>query len=236
MNKILDKNRQMKDSEVEWIGYIPENWNIVNIKFIFSSITEKNKFLQSQNVLSLVKDIGVIPYSEKGDIGNKCSEDITRYNLVRPNDIVMNSMNVIIGSVGKSKYIGVVSPVYYVLRVRDEQNSFVNYYENVFKTRMFQQSLKGYGNGILEHRMRIPIHNLNKVNIPLPHLNEQQAIANYLDEQVLKIDELIAEQKQAIQSWKAYKESLITEKVTKGLSQSIEMKESGIEWIGEIPK
>ena len=70
----------------------------------------------------------------------------------------------------------------------------------------------------------------------IPPLSEQQAIANYLDEQVGKIEELIVEQKQAIENWKAYKQSLITEKVTKGLNPNVEMKDSGIEWIGEIPK
>ena len=226
---------KMKDSGVDWIGEIPNDWELSNIKTVFQTVTKKNKPVISHNVLSLMKDIGVIPYLEKGDVGNKCSEDISRYTVVNPNDIVMNSMNVIIGSVGKSNYHGVLSPVYHVLRIRDRNANFVNYYDNLFKTRSFQKSLKGYGNGILEHRMRIPIGNLNKVKIPMPPIHEQQAIANYLDEHVGKIVGLISEQKQAIEKWKEYKQSLITETVTKGLNPEVEMKDSGIEWIGEIP-
>ncbi len=114
-----------------------------------------------------MKDVGVIPYEEKGNVGNKKSEDITRYKIVRPNDIVVNCMNVIIGSVGLSRYTGCLSPVYYVLRRRSEQND-PRYLNLVFQTKPFQQSLVRIGNGILAHRMRIPMELLKCELLPLP--------------------------------------------------------------------
>jgi type I restriction enzyme S subunit len=230
-----EEPRKMKDSGVEWIGKIPEDWKIQNLKSILAERNENNKPVKTDFILSLTNDRGVIPYSEKGDIGNKSKDDLTGYKLAYPNDIVLNSMNVIIGSVGLSKYYGAVSPVYYMLYPRSGVDS-VRYYNYIFQTRVFQEGLKGYGNGIMEHRLRIPMTNLNTVMLPYPSAEEQQAIANYLDSKVSQIDDIIEKTKQSIEDYKKYKQSLITETVTKGLNPDVEMKDSGIEWIGEVPK
>ena len=228
-------NREMKDSGVEWVGKIPEEWDIQRLKNILIERKENNKPQKTDNILSLMKDRGVIPYSEKGDVGNKSKTDLTQYKLAYPGDIVLNSMNVIIGSVGLSKYFGAVSPVYYMLRPRNSEY-FVEYYNYIFQTKVFQKSLIGYGNGIMEHRMRIPMNNLNNVLLPIPPGREQQKIAAFLDDKVAHIDNIIEETKKSIENLKAYKQSLITETVTKGLDPNVEMKDSGIEYIGKIPK
>lgn len=235
----------MKNSGIEWIGEIPKDWNIAPLKSIFKERKEKNYPIKTKEILSLTIDRGVIPYSEKGGGGNKAKEDLTAYKLTYPNDIVLNSMNVIAGAVGLSKYFGAVSPVYYTL-YGDEKINCTSYFNDIFQTQAFQKSLLGLGNGIMMKesstgklntiRMRIPMEKLKSVMLPVPPLHEQQAIANYLDEQVGKIDELITEQRIAIEKWKEYKQSLITETVTKGLNPDVEMKDSGIEWIGKIPK
>ncbi|MBV1820160.1 restriction endonuclease subunit S [Anaerosalibacter bizertensis] len=227
--------RAMKDSGIDWIGEIPEGWKIQNLKSILRERNELNNPVKTDFVLSLTNDRGVIPYSEKGDIGNKAKEDLTKYKLVYPNDIVVNSMNVIIGSVGLSKYFGVVSPVYYMLYVRKEEDS-IYYYNYLFQTKELQIKLKGYGNGIMEHRLRIPMINLNKVHLPYPPQFQQKAIADFLDKKVSEIDNIISKTKKVIEEYKKYKQSLITEVVTKGLDKTSPMKDSGIEWIGEIPE
>lgn len=229
-------NKDMINSGIDWINYIPSDWGLKRLGAIFEYVNKKNSNREETNILSLMKDIGVIPYSEKGAVGNNASESIERYFLVEPNDIVMNSMNVIIGSVGKSNYFGCLSQVYHVLRVREKDDSFVDYYDYLFATRDFQRKLVGYGNGILEHRMRIPMSKLKTVLLPKPLFIEQQAIANFLDDKTQKIDELINLQETAIERLEEYKQSVITEAVTKGLDSNIEMKDSGIEWIGKIPK
>jgi len=227
-------NRKMKDSRVEWIGKVPEEWDVQRLKNILIERKENNKPQKTDNILSLMKDRGVIPYSEKGDIGNKSKTDLTQYKLAYPGDIILNSMNVIIGSVGLSKYFGAVSPVYYMLRPRLSKD-FVEYYNFVFQTEVFQKSLIGYGNGIMEHRMRIPMNNLNNVSLPVPPSYEQKAIAAFLDEKTSHIDNIIENTKKSIENLKAYKQSLITETVTKGLNTNVEMKDSGVEWVGRIP-
>lgn len=226
--------REMKDSGVQWISTIPESWEIKNIKSLLIERKEVNNPIKTDFILSLTKERGVIPYSEKGDVGNKSKEDYTGYKLAYPKDIVLNSMNIIIGSVGISNYFGAVSPVYYMLYPRKE-GDYVEYFNYVFQTREFQNNLKGYGNGIMEHRMRIQMNKLNTVLLPYPPVKTQNKIVNYLDKKVSQIDDIISKQKSIIEKYKAYKQSIITETVTKGLNKNVPMKDSGIEWIGEIP-
>lgn len=232
---VKELTRKMKDSGVDWIGEIPKDWKVQNLKSILEERNEMNNPIKTESILSLTNDRGVIPYSEKGDIGNKSKEDLSKYKLAYPNDIVVNSMNVIIGSVGLSDYFGATSPVYYMLYVRDNKDS-IHYYNYLFQTKEFQSKLVGYGNGIMEHRMRIPMLNLNKVHLPYPKSFEQRTIADFLDKKVSEIDNIIFKTKKAIEEYKRYKQSLITETVTKGLDENVQMKDSGIEWIGEIPE
>lgn len=238
--------RLMKNSGIQWIGDIPQNWKIQRLKTILKERIEKNEPIKTKNILSLTIHQGVIPISEKVGGGNKPKEDFTSYKLAYPNDIVLNSMNIIVGSVGLSKYFGCVSPVYYVLYSRDNEKYYVNYYNNIFQSSDFQRSLIGLGNGILIKksdngnlntiRMKIPMENLNNVILPLPPIEEQQRIANYLDEKCSKIDETIEKEKTIIEKLKEYKQSLITETVTKGVNPNVPLKDSGIDWIGSIPQ
>ncbi|WP_010233411.1 restriction endonuclease subunit S [Clostridium arbusti] len=228
-------NREMKDSGVEWIGEIPTDWKTKNLKSILAERKETNNPVKTDFILSLTNDRGVIPYTEKGDVGNKSKDDLTGYKLAQPNDIVLNSMNVVIGSVGLSKYYGAVSPVYYMLYPRKKEDS-VEYFNNIFQTKVFQNNLRGYGNGIMEIRMRIQMIKLNTVMLPYPSPQEQQKTADYLEKKVSEIDNIINQTTLSIEEYKKYKQSLITETVTKGLNSDVEMKDSGVEYIGEIPK
>lgn len=228
-------NRKMKDSGVEWIGEIPEGWRCKRLKAVLQERVEKNNPVQSTYILSLTNEKGVIPYEEKGNVGNKAKEDVSGYHLAYPDDIVLNSMNVVIGSVGLSKYYGCVSPVYYMLNKRDEGHD-IRYYNYIFQTSVFQQNLKGLGNGILEIRMRIPMSKLNVVMLPVPENKEQQRIADYLDTQTAAIDASIAKTQESIEEYKKLKQAVITQAVTKGIRPGRAMKDSGVEWIGDIPE
>ena len=187
-----------------------------------------------EQVLSVLRDIGVILYEEKGEIGNKRSEDITRYKIVRPDDLVVNSMNVIIGSVGLSKYTGCLSPVYYVLKPRREDVSS-GYYGRVFQLKLFQESLVRLGNGILAHRMRIPMEKLKAEHIPLPPLDEQQAIVRYLDHIDRRIRRYIRAKQRLLALLHEQKQAIIHQAVTRGLDASAPLKPSGVAWLGEVP-
>lgn len=227
--------QKMKYSGVEWIDEIPEDWDIKRLKAVLCERNESNNPIKTDYILSLTNDRGVIPYDEKGDVGNKSKEDLSGYKLAYLNDIVLNSMNVIIGSVALSKYYGCVSPVYYMLYPRNPMDD-VRYYNYIFQTKEFQSKLKGYGNGIMEIRMRIQMSKLNTVELPTPDATTQTRIADFLDDKCGKIDRYIEKQQQIIDKLKEYKQAVITEAVTKGLNPEVPMKDSGIEWIGMIPE
>ena len=210
--------RTMKDSGIEWIGDIPADWNIKRVKAVLCERNESNNPIQTDEILSLTNDRGVIPYEEKGDVGNKSKEDLTGYKLAYPGDIVLNSMNVFIGSVGLSSYFGCVSPVYYMLYPRNK-NDTVSFFNYLFQTKELQTKLHGYGNGIMEIRMRIQMSKLNSVQLPVPPSDVQHKIAAYLDRKCSQIDAIMARQKEVIEKLKAYKLSVITEAVTSTDSQ-----------------
>lgn len=235
----------LKDTEYEWIGSIPSHWELLKIKYVFWDRKENNNPIKTDNLISLTIDKGVIPHSEKTGGGNKPKEDLSKYKLVYPGDIVLNSMNVIAGAVGISKYFGVVSPVYYMLIPRNVDHSN-EYFHHLFRTETFQKSLYGLGNGILIKeneetgklntiRMRIPMDKLGNQFIPVPPPEEQKLISHYLDKKTEQIDSLIEKIQRKIELLKEQRTSLINQCVTKGLDPNVEMKDSGVEWIGEIP-
>ena len=234
----------MKDSGVAWINAIPKNWELKKIKYTLQNRNENNNPIRSRDILSLTAKQGVIPLNEREGGGNKPKEDYSAYKLAYPNDIVMNSMNVLSGSVGLSKYFGCVSPVYYMLRPINIHDD-VRYFNYIFQTTVFQRSLLGLGNGILMKesdngklntiRMRIPLDKLGNLFIPVPDSVTQKKISDYLDGIIPEIDVLLADIEKQIETLEEYKKSVITEAVTKGLDPDVEMKDSGIEWIGEVP-
>ena len=236
--------REMKDSRIPWLGEYPAAWSLKKIKYCLQERIEKNNPVRTTDILSLTAKQGVIPYDQKEGGGNKPKEDVSAYRLAYPGDIVMNSMNILSGSVGLSQYFGCVSPVYYMLRPLDAKED-VRYYNYIFQTTVFQRSLYGLGNGILIKesgngklntiRMRIPMDKFGGLFIPVASKSEQKIIADYLDKICAEIDALTADIQTQIDTLEQYKRSVITEAVTKGLNPDAEMKDSGIQWIGTMP-
>lgn len=225
--------RQMKDSGIEWIGKIPQDWDIERIQWHLEEVNEINNPIQTTYILSLNNKVGVIPYDDRDNMGNKAKDDYSQYKLAYPDTLVMNSMNVIIGSVGISKYFGCVSPVYYVFK--HNENTDLRYINYIFQCEKFQKELRKYANGILEIRLRISVHDTLRRCMPCPNLSEQKRIADYLDEKCTEIDNAISKTTASIEEYKKLKQSIITKAVTKGIRGNRPMKDSGIEWIGEIP-
>lgn len=233
-----------KDSGISWLGEYPSDWELKKIKYCLQERVEKNNPVRTTEILSLTAKQGVIPYDQKEGGGNKPKEDVSAYRLAYPGDIVMNSMNILSGSVGLSQYFGCVSPVYYMLRPWKAIED-VRYYNYIFQTTMFQRSLFGLGNGILIKesgngklntiRMRIPMDKFGGLFIPVAPIDEQKRIADFLDAKCAEIDALTADIQTQIDTLEQYKRSVITETVTKGLNPNAEMKDSGIQWIGRIP-
>lgn len=233
METVIRPETEMKDSGVQWISDIPNNWNVKPLYACLDEINQKNNPVVTTNILSLTNTDGVIPYSERGNQGNKSKENFEEYKVVYPDTIVANSMNILIGSVGLSQYEGCVSPVYYVYAAKPQVD--IRYMNYLFQMEPFQKRLRQFANGILEIRLRVSSHDILHQKVAVPAYDEQQAIADYLDETCSKIDEIIAEAKASIDEYKELKQSVIFEAVTKGLDKNVKMKDSGIEWIGEIP-
>ena len=225
---------EMKESGVQWIGDIPSDWNTKPLYACLDEINQKNNPVVTTNILSLTNTDGVIPYSERGNQGNKSKENFEEYKVVYPNTIVANSMNILIGSVGLSKYEGCVSPVYYVYMAKPQVD--IRYMNYLFQMEPFQKRSRQFANGILEIRLRVSSHDILHQKVAVPAYDEQQVIADYLDETCSKIDEIIAEAKASIDEYKELKQSVIFEAVTKGLDKNVEMKDSGNLAIGKIPK
>lgn len=223
----------MKDSGIEWIGEIPENWDIERLARHLMEINEKNFPIKTTNVLSLTNKLGVIPYEDKGNQGNKAKENYEEYKVAYKDTIIANSMNILIGSVGYSNYYGCVSPVYYVFKEKPKNNLyFLNY---IMQTPQFQKELRKYANGILEIRLRLSANDILKRIVAFPPLSEQDKIAAFLDEKCGAIDEIISKTEQSIEEYKKLKQSVITKAVTKGIRSNRPMQDSNIELIGEIP-
>ena len=168
-----------------WYGQYPSHWKLERLQNYLVEINESNNPVKSDNILSLTNKLGVVPYSEKGNQGNVAKENLEGYKLAYPDTIVCNCMNVLIGSVGISKYYGCVSPVYYVYKAKDNADlEFINY---VFQTVPFQKELRRYANGILEIRLRVSSSNILKREIPIPSKEEQVRIVKAIKNKEEKI-------------------------------------------------
>lgn len=213
VTKGLDPNTEMKDSGVEWIGEVPADWRISPIWSVLRQRKETNSQGEESFILSVIKDKGVVPYSQKGNVGNKAKEDLTGYMIARRGDIVFNSMNVIIGSVGLSSYDGAISPAYYA--VYPARNSVcIRYYDYVFQTRQFQYALRLIANGILEIRLKVNYRDFAHLKFPVPSREIQEKIADFLDERCAAIDKAVSRQEQLIEKLGEYRKSIIYHAVT----------------------
>lgn len=222
-----------RDSEVPWLHEIPEHWSVLRTKTIFKLITEPAPKNNNEELLSVYTEIGVKPRKELEERGNKASTT-DNYWRVKKNDIIVNKLLAWMGAIGISKYDGVTSPAYDVLRARIKIDP--DYYNYIFRGEKIRHELKRYSKGIMDMRLRLYFDQFGQIFLPLPPLPEQTAIANFLDKKTAEIKEFIALKEKTIELLKERKMAIINQAVTKGLDPTVEMKDSGIEWLGEIPK
>ena len=204
----------MSAEERQWFGNVPTSWTIGKMRSVVYERREKFNRNEELIILSLLKDVGVIPYSEKGDIGNKSKDDHTQYKVARKGDLVINSMNVIIGSVGISPYDGYISPAYYSFAPR--ANTCMGFVGYLCSTRKFQKAVRCYAKGIMEIRLRVSSYDFLSMPIPLPPLPEQKAIVAYLDVETGRIDKAIAAEEKMIALLQERREIVINEAVGSG--------------------
>ena len=235
----------MKQSGIDWIGEIPDDWKIEKFGHVLKERNEKNNPIISTERLSVSIDIGVTLYSDKTTNLDRFKDDFSQYKIAHEGDLVMNSMNVIVGSEGISPYFGCVSPAYYTYYCDDEEFNSARYCDYLFKTKSLKKFLRAIGKGIYAIdrgddkvntcRLKVSRMDMKNLLIPLPPKATQQRIAEYLDSKCAQIDSIIEESRKSIEEYKAWKQSVIFEAVT-GKNLNCKKKDSGIEWIGEIPE
>ncbi|MCX2562989.1 restriction endonuclease subunit S [Acetobacter thailandicus] len=222
-----------QDVKISWCEELPSHWTTQPIRNLFTESRRKNGAGKNKDYLSLMANRGIIPYSEKGDVGNKMPADLSGCKLVDVDDFVLNSMNFGIGSFGVSSLKGVCSSVYVILKANNPAS--IRYYERIFQHPQFQTFSQSLGNGILAHRCAIGWDELKNSHFPVPPVEEIQAIAAFLDGKCTTIDEAVRIKEEQIRLLAERRQILIQQAVIRGLNPDAPMKDSGIDWIGQIP-
>ncbi|NUF33611.1 restriction endonuclease subunit S [Acinetobacter oleivorans] len=226
------KYAEYKDSG-EWLGEIPLHWDIQPTKRFFRLVAEPAPDNNDYELLSVYTEIGVKPRKELEQKGNKASTT-DGYWLVKKGDIVVNKLLAWMGAVGYSEYDGVTSPAYDILRPTKKLNP--KFYHYLFRTKIANMEFKRWSRGIMEMRLRLYFDELGRISMPFPTFEEQNQIVDFLDHETAKIDTLIAKQEKLVELLKEKRQAVISHAVTKGLNPNAPMKDSGVEWLGEVPE
>ncbi len=227
--------REMKDSGVPWIGEIPKEWTVRRIKTLFSERAELSE-TGKETLMSVSEYYGVDSRAShiEEDEHLSRSESLIGYKKCYPGDIVSNIMLAWKGSLGVARQAGIVSPAYCVYKPATEV--FPMYYHYLFRTSLYTWQFKCYSKGIIDSRLRLYSPFFYDIPALIPPITEQRHIADFLDAKCAEIDSILEKTRASIEEYKKLKQSVITEAVTKGIRGERPMKDSGVEWIGEMPE
>lgn len=222
----------MKDSGIAWLEVIPTSWNVERGKNVLSLCNRAIR--DNDEVVTCFRDGEVILRKLRRVEGFTMSDKEIGYQGINKGDIVIHGMDGFAGAMGVSKSTGKGSPVLVVCNPKyDAIPQYIIYYLRILA---MTDVFIALATGIRERSCDLRWSKISNLEFVLPSAQEQRAIADYLDRKCGEIDELISLQEKMIEELKAYKQSVITEAVTKGLNPDVPMKDSGIEWIGEIPE
>ena len=226
----MQRYEAYRDSGVEWIGEIPEGWEVVNLSALATQRKRKNIGSIEGNVLSLsygrikrriIDNSGLLP------------ESFETYNVIEPGDIVLRLTDLqndqVSLRVGRSDERGIITSAYCTL---NPNNVDSRYLFDILACFDYQKGFYGLAGGV---RQGLTFDGIKGLKFPLPSIREQQAIADYLDEKTAEIDSIVSQTERSIELLREYRKSVISEAVTKGLDPNAPMRDSGVEWIGEIP-
>lgn len=223
-----------KESGIDWIGQIPEHWVVRRFKYLFNEINERS-IDGNEDLLSVSQYTGVTKKLDKLEDGDLLTNASTLegYKKVRKHQLVSNIMLAWNGSLAFSEYNGITSPAYCIYELKHDD--VYKYFHYLFKTDLYKSEFKRNSSGVIESRLRLYTDDFFSIWSVLPPIHEQEAIANFLDDKTAKIDALVQTKEQQIEKLKELRQAKIHQAVTKGLDASVPIKDSGIEWIGEIP-
>ena len=222
-----------KDSGVDWLGKVPANWNVVRNKEIFK---ERNSLsVTGEEMLLTVSHItGVTPRSEK-NVNMFLAESNEGYKICSKGDLVINTMWAWMGALGTSNHFGICSPAYNVYMPNKNIPYCHRYFDYLYRIPNSVVEMTRNSKGIVSSRLRLYAKDFFQISTVLPDFEEQQAIADYLDAQTAQIDRKVDLLSQKAEKYASLKQALINETVTRGLDKSAPMKDSGVEWVGQVP-
>lgn len=220
---------QYKESSIDWIGTIPEHWEVKKMKFLFIDFSKKN--MPNETLLSVTQNQGVVPRDWVENRMVMPSGNLDSFKYIEKGDFCI-SLRSFEGGLEYCFHSGIVSPAYTVLKGIFKHHD--GYYKYLFKSQIFIDELQLSIVGIREGK-NISYELLKYDYLPIPPIHEQEAIANFLDDKTAKIDALVQTKEQQIEKLKELRQAKIHQAVTKGLDANAPTKDSGVEWIGEIP-
>lgn len=202
-----------KDSKIDWIGKIPEHWEVIRIKNIFQEINERSE-TGKENLLSVSQYTGITKRADRAQEGDLLTNAVTLegYKLVKEKDLVSNIMLAWNGSLGFSPYNGIVSPAYSIYRLKKDDD--FKYFHYLLRTEIYKAEFKRKSTGVIESRLRLYTDSFFNIQSILPPKEEQTAIAHFLDEKTSKIDRAVQIKGREIELLKERRQILIQEVVT----------------------
>lgn len=228
--------RKMKDSGIEWIGEIPEGWEIVPVRSCFDEVRTKNTDGQEQNALQFKSGNIISKTNFNASMDDYVADTITNYTVVLPDTVMINGLNLNYDfkslRVALVKEKGVITSAYLAI-FPDRKKIFPQYATYLFKGYETKMAFHNMGAGI---RKTLGYKEFKNQPLLLPSKEEQNKISAYLDSKCSHIDIMLSKIRSSIEEYKKLKQTVITQAVTKGVRGEREMKDSGIEWVGEIPK
>ena len=224
--------RKMKDSGIEWIGEIPEGWEVSQLKYATRWKSEKG--CPDAPVLSLYRDFGVVPKDSRNDNHNVTSLDTSNYKVVDIGDLVINKMKAWQGSMAVSDYRGIVSPAYHVCSITSNKVN-KRYLHHLLRNPAYLPEYARLSTGMRIGQWDLGFDDFKNIPFLIPPLDEQAKIADYLDNGCASLDVILDKTRSSIEEYKKLKQAVITQAVTKGVRGEREMKDSGNPWFGQIP-
>lgn len=229
----MERYNEYKDSGVQWIREIPSHWEISSLRRILKKYSSKG--YENYPLLSVTREKGVILRGAKGDDGNNniIPDDLSGYKHVKLGQFVINKMKSWQGSYGVSEFEGLVSPAYFVYHLNFDNKKFFSW---AIRSKCYVPFFMQYSKGIRVDQWDLTPDNVKCIPFFIPPKEEQEKIVTYLEKCTSMIDEAIAQQQKMIDLLNERKQIIINNAVTKGLDPGVPMKDSGVDWIGEIPQ
>jgi len=231
---MIARYAKYKESGVEWLGEIPAGWEISKLGSCLSPFSEKNH--PDLPLLSITRELGVIERDvENQDTNhNYIPDDLSGYKLLKKGQFGMNKMKAWQGSYGVSPFTGIVSPAYFMFDfIRDIDPDF---FHVAIRSKLYVSFFGSASDGVRIGQWDLSKPRMKEIPLALPPLPEQTAIAKFLDDKAARIEALVGIKRRQIELLAERKQILIQNAVTQGLNPDAPMKESGVDWIGEIPR